>query len=481
MTEPAQPYVDASARDEKHRVALSSFIAALALTVIKVVVGIGTNSLGILSEAAHSALDLVAAAITVWAVRVSSRPADREHTYGHGKFENLSAVVETLLLLATCLWIVYEALRRLFWAQDVEVDPNVWAFLVVTVSIVVDFSRSRALRRVARKHQSQALEADALHFTTDIWSSCVVLLGLIGILVAEKANQPWLRPADSVAALGVAGIAIWAGLRLGRKSVADLLDAVPKDFQDRIAATAASVPGVEAVKQVRVRRSGPELFADVTLTVDQAAGLGRAHEIADQTEAAVQAILPRADVVLHVEPTALPANDVLSVVRAVGARHGLAAHGVRIYEHGPQRWLDLHLEVDESLNLQEAHRQATRFEQDLRAAIPGLARIITHLEPAGDNAATQQAQPAGLQGVEEALKDFFSNNPAGLDPHEVEVRWVGTELTVSLHCALDAATAITDAHEFTQRLESYLRSRIPNLGRVVIHAEPAEDSDAKGS
>lgn len=473
MTPPFQSTTDSQANREKHRVALSSLIAAVLLTGTKAGVGWWTNSLGILSEAAHSALDLVAAAITLWAVRIASRPADREHTYGHGKFENLSAMVQTLLLLLACVWIIYEAVGRLFFEGEVEVNPNIWAFLVVILSIVVDVSRSRALGRIARKYQSQALEADALHFSTDVWSSGVVLLGLFGVLLAERMNVPWLANADSVAALGVAVIVIGVSVKLGKKTVSDLLDAVPKDLQSRVA-TAAAVPGVEAVKQVRVRRSGPEIFADVTVTVDHTAGLERAHEIADRAEAAVQAILPKADIVLHVEPTASQGVDVLTTVRLLAARHGMAAHGIRIYEQDSQRWLELHLEVNETLKLEEAHQQATQFEQAVRDAVPGLTHVVTHIEPAGQAAATHQAQPASQLRVEEAVREFIDVHRPKVDPHDLKVQWVGGELTVSLHCTLDAATTITEAHDFTERLEQHLRRQIPSLGRVVIHVEPNE-------
>jgi len=474
MTDLSPPTPDAQADRDKRAVALSSLLAAVVLTLLKAVVGVATNSLGVLSEALHSLLDLVAAGITLWAVRISSRPADREHTYGHGKFENLSAMAATLLLLATSMWIIYEAIRRLF-VEEVKVNASVWAFLVVIVSIAVDFSRSRALTRVARKYQSQALEADALHFSTDIWSSVVVLLGLIGVWVADKSGLAWLASADAVAALGVALIVVWVSLKLGKKSVADLLDAIPKDLQDKVATAVAGVPGVEQVKQVRARRSGPGVFADVTLTVDHATGLERAHAIADQTEAAVHAVLPNADVVLHVEPTAPEGDDVLATVRSLAARHALGAHSVRICREGDQRWLELHIEVSESLTLDEAHRQATEFEQALRGAIPSLDRIVTHIEPAGDAASTQQALPASHGKVHEALREFFAENRAAAEPHDVKVQMVEGELTVSLHCNLAPATVITDAHHFTERLEQHLRSRIANLGRVLIHAEPAEE------
>jgi cation diffusion facilitator family transporter len=475
-----QPQADLrlGADREKRRVALSSLLAAVALTLTKLVVGLWTNSLGILAEAAHSGLDLLAAAMTLWAVRVSAQPADRQHTYGHGKFENLSALGETLLLLATCVGIVYESIRRLWFAGGVELTVNAWAFAVVILSIVVDFSRSRALSRAAKKHHSQALEADALHFSTDIWSSLVVLLGLCGVAVGRALAMPWLDKADAVAALGVATIVVWISLQLGKRSVDDLLDSIPRDLQERVAGAAAGVAEVVSVKQVRLRRSGPDIFADVTLTVSHAASFEKSHEIADRAEAAVRAVLPRADVVVHIEPVAAPEEDVLTTIRVLAARHGLGAHGIRIYEEeGGRRAAELHLEVSESLSLDEAHRQATAFEEELRAAAPGVARVVTHLEPTGGASSTVQAgcgegRPPGEAMVRAAIEEFLAASPSPLAPHEVQVQLAGGELQVSFHCALDRSLAITAAHELTQQLEKHLRQRVPSLGRVVIHVEP---------
>jgi cation diffusion facilitator family transporter len=459
---------------DKRWVALSSLLAAILLTGTKLGIGLWTNSLGILSEAAHSGLDLVAAAVTLWAVRVSGRPADREHTYGHGKIENLSALFETVLLLVTCVWIVSEAAERLLAMKEVRVDPNLWAFLVVIMSIVVDISRSRALKRAADKYASQALEADALHFSTDIWSSSVVLLGLGGVVAGEQLGMPWLVHADAAAALGVAAIVVWVSLKLGKKSVDDLLDSVPGKLRDQVADAARTVSGVEEVTRLRLRRSGPEMFADVTLAVGRAAAFERAHDIAHQVEDAVHAVLPNSDVVVHVEPVAPGAEDVTTVVRLLAARHGLGAHGIRIYEEHGQRWLELHLEVSESLLLDEAHRQATEFERALRKSLPQIKRIVTHIEPTGDAAATIRTEPAGQLQVQKAISEFLETYPLPVKPHDVRVQLAGGEFAVSFHCTLDAGTAITEAHSLTVRLEEYLRSHVPGLGRVVIHAEPGK-------
>src|SRR5271165_1239218 len=235
-------------REKKH-VALNSIFAAIAITALKVVVGITSGSLGILSEAAHSALDLVAAAVTYFSVRVSDKPADAEHQYGHGKVESFSAFVETGLLLVTCLWIVYEAGKRLFF-HFVEIEPTVWAFLVMGISIVIDIWRSRRLGRIARRYDSQALQADALHFSTDVWSSTVVILGLVCVLLGRKFSIPWLMKADPIAALVVACIVVYVSSQLGRQTLDALLDAAPKGVRSQIIEEVYRVDGVLAVDRV---------------------------------------------------------------------------------------------------------------------------------------------------------------------------------------------------------------------------------------
>jgi cation diffusion facilitator family transporter len=466
---------------EKRAVALSSLLAALVLTAMKLIVGWATNSLGILSEAAHSGLDLVAAGMTFWAVRISSLPADSDHTYGHGKFENLSALVETLLLLLTCVWIVYESFRRLVFAEDVEVDANLWAFLVIGVSIVIDYSRSRALAWAAEKHKSQALEADALHFSTDIWSSCVVLLGLAGTVVAGWADLPWLEKADALAALGVALIVVSVSMQLGKKSLDDLLDRIPEDLQRRVREAAGSVSGVKDVTQVRVRRSGPEVFADVTLQVDRAAPFEGVHDITSGIEEAVRAVVPAADVVVHAEPISPEGEDCTTVIRLLAARSGMGAHAVRFYESGGRRTVELHLEVGESLTLEEAHARATEFEHALHSAMPKVGRIVTHLEPAGDAVSTQPSRIVAEPKVEQAVARFFREETLPVRPHDLEILLVGPEddqeLAVSLHCAMEPSVTLTVAHDLTVRLERFLRTQIENLGRVVIHVEPQTGED----
>ncbi|MGA2327951.1 MAG: cation diffusion facilitator family transporter [Bryobacteraceae bacterium] len=293
----------ANADREKRRAASSSVLAAVGLTGFKILVGSATGSLGILAEAAHSGLDLVAALMTWMAVRISGKPADRDHRYGHGKVENLSALAETVLLLITCVWIVYGAVDRLI-GHRIEIEVNVWSFAVMITSVVVDVSRSRMLYRAAKKFNSQALEADALHFSTDIWSSAVVILGLISVKLSEwVAGWGGLRYADAVAAIVVAVIVAQVSIKLGLRTTAALLDTAPAGLEETIHSAVSALPGVHDCHNVRLRYSGPQLFVDIHILVDGNQSLRAAHELTEEIERAIQKLVPDADVTVHPEPS----------------------------------------------------------------------------------------------------------------------------------------------------------------------------------
>ena len=291
------------AQKDKTTAALSSVLAAVGLTTFKIIVGIATNSLGILAEAAHSALDLAAAVMTFFAVRVADKPADKQHPFGHGKVESMSALFETLLLLATSGWIIYEAVHRLT-APETHVEVSIWSFIVMGTSIIIDVTRSRILYAAAKKHNSQALEADALHFSTDIWSSSVVILGLVLVIVARQfPSLVFLEKGDAVAALVVAAIVIFVSGELGVRSIQALLDAAPKNGErDRIVQEVSKMEDIANVHAVRIRSSGAGWFVDMHVTMNGRISLNKSHALTEQVEEKVQTILPGADVTVHVEP-----------------------------------------------------------------------------------------------------------------------------------------------------------------------------------
>jgi cation diffusion facilitator family transporter len=452
-------------------VALTSVVAAVGLTVFKLVVGLSTRSLGILSEFAHSGLDLVAALVTLFAVRAAARPPDPEHLYGHGKMENLSALVETLLLLATCVWIVYEAIHRLV-ARPVAVQVTMWSFIVMGISIIVDLSRSRALAHAARKYNSQALEADALHFSTDIWSSAVVILGLVAVLVGRSSSRPdlWWR-ADSIAALGVAVVAAWVSLKLGRRTIDALVDRAPAGLHARLVAAVSGVAGVTACERLRVRPSGAIMFVDVSIAVAELA-LEASHRVAHEVEAAVQTVSPGADVVVHMDPKGEGAGTVPAAVHRLALVRGLEVHSVAAHAVEGSLHVTMHLEVDPALSLSEARAIASGLEEQVRAEVVGVSRVDIHLEPRESTVGSCDEVTAREAALRERIRAIALSVEPVRGCHDIHIDAVGGTNEVALHVIFDPNLPMTEVHEASHRLEQRLREEIEGLGRVSVQAEP---------
>jgi cation diffusion facilitator family transporter len=463
-----------SMRAEKRSVASNSVVAAVAVTALKIAVGITTGSLGILSEAAHSGLDLVAAVITLLSVRVSDKPADADHQYGHGKIENFSAFIETGLLLLTCFYIVYEAIKRLFF-HHVEIEPSLAAFAVMFVSIAVDYWRSRALGRIAEKYDSQALQADALHFSTDIWSSAVVILGLAVVLAGRKLGIPWLIDADPVAALFVAGVIMFVSTRLARKTIDALLDTAPTGARSKIIASLSKINGVLEVDRVRIRRAGNRYFADVSVGLSRNVTFQRSGQVADEVTNAVHGVLPNTDVVVHSIPRAASAENVFDRVRAVATRHNLNVHDVSIQDLDGRLHVEQHLELDEHLLLKQAHDRVSDLESEIRAELPEIASILTHIEsePATIESGEQLQKDARL---EERLKRVAHEFPDILDVHDMQVKRVREHVYVSCHCTFADDLALSRVHDLSTALEIRFKQEAPELFRVLIHPEPSTDN-----
>jgi cation diffusion facilitator family transporter len=449
----------------KQRVALASVVASGSLAAAKLVVGLMTGSLGILSEAIHSFMDLAASMITFFAVRAADRPADAEHPYGHAKFESVAAFVECGLLLGAAGWIAMEAIRRLATgAPGIEVTPA--AIGVILVSIVVDFWRSRSLGRTAKATGSQALEADALHFTSDMLASGVVLVGLA--LVASG-----LPVADSVAALIVSGFIAWAAWRLGSRTFASLVDTAPQGLADRIEAAGARIEGVISVRQVRARPAGSSVFADVVVDVDRALPLDRVAAIKQDLNAALVAAVPNLELTITTDPVPLGDETIATRVRLLAANRGIAVHHLTIQRLGERISISLDLEVDGGLPLAEAHALATELEEEIEAAFGGAAEVETHIEPLTPNEVRGRdvAEPV-RQAIAEALARFAAIDGTVHDVHDVRVRDTTEGLVVNFHAGVAAETTVRAAHDMIDAVERRLRLARPDIARVVGHAEP---------
>ena len=459
---------------QKKMAALASVASAMVLVALKIFLTLRTGSLGVLSEALHSGLDLIAAIVTFLSVRVSDKPADADHTYGHAKFESFSAFVETTLLLLTALYIIWEAIQRLFFRAP-ALHPGLLAVALLAVMIAIDWTRARAISRVARQFPSEALEADALHFSTDVWSTSAVLLGVLCALLGQRFSIPRLRYMDSLAALAVAGVIISVGWRLGRRTLDALLDVAPKGLQQRIALAVGRTEGVLGVERVRLRRAGQRYFVDVNISVPRTTSLEEAHATSNRVERRIAEIVP-SDVVVHTEPRARSGENFLETVRATAQRRGLAVHELSAHQVDGRLFIELHLEVDERSTLRDAHRLATQLEQDLLREADGNASIIIHIEPLG-------AHIAGGEEMKELavrVRDFINSLTAEFgelaDCHDIHVRSVEHKILVSCHCSMNGNLPITQVHDVTAAVEDRVKERFPQIYRITIHPEPSDES-----
>lgn len=468
----------------KQMAALGSIGSALVLVTLKVFLVSVTGSLGVLSEALHSSLDLIAAILTWLSLRVSDRPADSGHTYGHGKFESFSAFVETGLLLATAVYIIFEAFVRLLYKR-VHLEPSLPVLGILALGMGIDLIRSRALARVAREFPSEALEADALHFSTDVWSTFVVILGMVAVWAGQKTGIVWLQSADPIAALVVAAIVIWVGSRLGKRTLDALLDAAPEGLQQRVATAVQGLDGVLATERVRVRRAGNQHFVDVTISVPRSASFEQVHAISDAVEHRVAEIIP-ADVMVHMEPRAIAGEHLFDRIRVIAARRGLSIHELSAHQLDGRLFIEMHLEVPEQLSLREAHRRATELEEEIRklddvsAPVTGAAPIVNiHIEPLGAQIADVDDQRGEMKGLGRSIEEYINSLPREfhelVDCHEVHVRQVEHKILASCHCAMDGNLPITQIHDVTAALEDRVKQEFPQVSRVTIHPEPVEE------
>jgi cation diffusion facilitator family transporter len=458
-----------SVADERarQRTALASVAAAVLLVTVKLVTGLATGSLAFVAEGAHSGTDLVAALLTLFAVRVAIRPPDREHNYGHGKAEHLAALGESAFLILVSVAIAGESLRRLITGDGHGVDATWWAFLVIGLVIVIDGARTVASRRAARRFSSPAFAANALHFASDLAGSVAVLVGLILVSAGEPS-------ADAAAALFVAALVILSALRLARQSVDVLMDRTEAEAEQQIRAALGRLPEPVEPRRIRVRQAAGRHFADLVVGVPSDAGVTQAHAIADDVEKAVQEALPESDVVVHDEP-AESTGDLRE--RATAAASGVPevreVHNVRVM-HLPDGYeLSLHVKLPNELSLTEAHGAVERLESLIRAAIPELHTVHTHIEPlAGTDWARQPASEATSEerhAIEDIVRQVTGGEPTAVSFRDGE----GGRIAL-VTITLPGEQPLPSAHQHAGAIEEAVRERCPTLGDVIVHTEPAE-------
>jgi cation diffusion facilitator family transporter len=482
MSPPDQPRVTTQTgypiAKQKRVAALVSMLAACGMTALKLIAGLLTGSLGMLSDAAHSGLDLLGTALTFISVRISDKPADEEHPYGHARVETLSAFTETFLMGASCVWIVVEAVMRIFVAP-VTVRPSVWPFAVLALSITVDLSRSRALKHVAAASGSQALEADALHFASDIWSSLAVAVGLAASYAGVRFGIGWLRFADPLAALVVSAVILRFAWGLARRTTYELLDTAPAGARQRIVRAVEHIEGVVELERVRVRRSGNRAFADLRVAVPRFDTAAHIEVLVQRITAAVKAVVPGADVTIRTVPRQAFSENIFDRIRGVAALNNVTLHDLSVEQEGGGLRIEQHIEVDESLPLVEAHRFICDLEEQMYRAAPEVNNVLTHIEsePATIEASATIEQDRRL---EEDLRSVARTLPEIIDIHEVSVSRMGDRLHLSCHCTLPDALPMHRVHDVITSLEVRLKLKRPEVYRMLVHPEPEADNRHEG-
>lgn len=450
-------------------------LAATAMTLLKLGAGLLSGSLGVLSDAVHSGLDLVGAALTFFSVLVSDKPADEEHTYGHAKFENLSAFSEVLLMVASCIWIIWEAVSRILH-HAVAVTHFAIPAAVLLASISVDFWRSRKLRAVAGRTGSPALATDAFHFSSDIWASVAVLAGLGANFIGARYSIPALRYADPAAALLVALMIIHLTIYLGHEAVSVLLDEVPVETRRRILAEVERVSGVLAIEQARVRRAGAGHFADLTLALPRRFTFEHTGELVREATAAVQRVLPEADVVIHTVPREARAESIFDRVRAVAARHNIGVHELGVQSHRGRLRVVQHVEVDENMPLSQAHGFVTALEAEILRDVPEVDSVLTHIESEPATIELPEEIVENDRRIEQCLRDAARQFPEVSDVHEIQITRSGDHTELSCHCTLPDDLTMQRVHMAITALEDRFKLACPEVQRVVIHPEPVTDN-----
>ncbi|MFN4143180.1 cation diffusion facilitator family transporter [Aestuariivirga sp.] len=453
-------------RSEKQEVAFVSMLASALLAASKFIAALFTGSLGILSEAIHSLIDFGATIVTLLAIRWGDQPADEEHHYGHAKIESIAALVETALLFLTTAWISWEAIRRLFFGEQHAVEVTWWAVAIIAGSILIDFNRARALKRVAEKTSSEALEADALHFSADMWSSIVVLGGLAAVWVGIPA-------ADSVAALVVSVFIAHAGWQLGTRTLGTLLDTAPAGATEVVRGLVNDIHGVLAIGSIRLRPAGATMFTSIVVEVARTMPIDDIVKTKDAIHRAVQERFPNADITVTANPVALDNETIFQKVMLIASRRNLAIHHLNAQEIGGRLAISFDLEVDGSMSLGEAHDTATALEEAIRTELGSDVEVESHIEPQPDRMLRGQDAPSGLAAeVSAALAALAAAHPRLTDIHSVRLRRNDEGLFLHYHCRCSPADTVENIHDDIDRVEAGLKERFADIRRVIAHAEP---------
>lgn len=454
----------------KVRVALNSLFAAVFITTIKILAAYFSGSLAILTEVVNSGIDIFVCLVTIFSVKYAAKPADEDHNYGHEKAENISALIQVLFLFGTSSFILYEAVQRIFLGKHTDLNITVWTFAALIVSIGIDFFRARALNKVADETKSNALKADALHFTSDIMSSLIVIVGLI-------FSYYGYEKADAISAFIVAIIIIILGVKMSRRAIDSLLDRVPPGLSEKIRYETLLIEGVEGIKNFRIRSTGPKIFIDMTINISRIIPFSKAHDIMDAVERRLHQLIENADIVIHSEPVETDKETINDKIKMIVNSYGMKSHDVFSHKIGNEIFSELHIEVTDTNDLIKAHDKITEIEEKIKSDIEIISNVKIHIdEPSNILYDTLDITAKSGDMIAEIKKIVNMNNDV-TSCGEFSVIITNGKIRVSLNCTFDYHFSLDEVHDIVTLLESKilseLKEKYPKLSNVIIHAEPS--------
>lgn len=460
-----------SITDRKIKVAVQSMYAAIIITIIKILAAYFSGSLGVLSEVFNSGIDVFVCIVTIISIKFSSKPPDKDHNYGHEKIENFSALFQVLILFITSAYIIYEAINRLIINKDSEVNVSIWIFLALIISMLIDVYRAKALKKIAEETKSSALEADALHFTTDILSSGVVIIGLI--LTYFNIS----KSADTIAALIVTVIIISLGYKLSRKAIDALMDRVPAGLYDKIKYETLLIKGVEGIKSFRIRSSGSIIYIDMVIQISRLVPFSKAHDIMDNVEKKINDITTNADVIIHSEPVETKDETINDKIRMIVSDFGLKCHDIFSHKISNEIYSELHVEIDRTNDLIKAHDMISELEDKIKEEIDIIKHLKIHIdEPSEILFDTKDITEVSYKIVEN-VKLIISENANVVSGEDIQIVSTNGKIRISLNCKFDHIHSLDEVHDMVTVLESKiylnLKEKYPKLSNVIIHAEPS--------
>lgn len=457
--------------EKKIRVAKQSLAAAIFITTIKILAAYFSGSLGVLSEVFNSAIDIFVCVVTILSIKYSSRPPDKDHNYGHEKIENFSALFQVLILILTSSYIIYEAMMRLFIHKEIEVKVSLWIFGALIISMIIDYLRSRQLMQIANETKSNALEADALHFSVDILSSSVVILGLLMVYFNIS------KIADTIAALVVTGIIIYLGIKLSKKAIDALMDRVPAGLYDKVKYETLLIKGVEGIKSIRIRGSGPKNYIDMTIQISRLVQFSKAHDIMDAVERRLNEIVENADVVIHSEPVETKKETINDKIRMIVNDFGLKCHDIFSHRIDNEIYSELHIEVSSTNDLKKAHDMVTEIEEKIKKEIDVISHLKIHIDEPSEILFDTMDITKNSNEIVGEVKKILNECGDVVSGNDIQVISTNGRIRISMNCEFNYIHSLDEVHDIVTMLESKiyltLKENYPRLANVIIHAEPS--------